>query len=283
MWSSWRTAIVAYVKLKISNLSSRVVAFEANPFTRLLAILAIFAFPLQFFLDWSGRQDQREIAAWDLLTTQALGNSGKIEAIEYLVSAGVNLTGIDLSCNPMQGISPDLKCEGGVYLQGLNLSRTDAVFTDANFGEADLRDAGLMGLDAFGADFSDTVLWRADFANARLHRAVFDEATINEVSFRGADLSSASFECVQFAPIAAALNRAFFDAASISAADFAGSDFSVLNAFFVSGFEPFGLVLWQQTSHRIYECRAEPPFPYEMSVIEQGCTLQEGFSSPEQP
>lgn len=56
-------------------------------------LIAIFA----FFMELTYRHEEREARAWQLLIAKAPGNSGKIEALEYLHKRGASLRGIDLA------------------------------------------------------------------------------------------------------------------------------------------------------------------------------------------
>lgn len=264
-------------------LSDRVAGFEANAFTRLFVILAIFAFPIQFALDWNGRQDQREIEAWTLLTTAALGNSGKVEAIQFLAGKGVNLTGIDLSCEIMRGLPPGQNCDGRTYLRGLDLAEVEADLTDAILTQTDLRDAQLQGISAFSTDFSRAVAWRANFEAASMNGAVFVQAELNAASFKGANLEGADFSGAVISPFGGLLTPSAFQEANVTGADFTDTDFEVRNAFFAKGYEPLGLTSDGNRKHRLFECGTSGSMPYNLDMIERSCTLLDGFNSPDFP
>ena len=51
---------------------------------RLIELLAIVIAITAFFMDLRNRQEEREGRAWQVLTTKAVGNSGKVWALEYL-------------------------------------------------------------------------------------------------------------------------------------------------------------------------------------------------------
>ena len=109
-------------------------------------MLAVIA----FYIDYKDRQTQRLAQAWELVTRPAPGNSGKVPALEYLNSQGIELVGIDLSVKSNKGAS---------YLAGVDLSW------------ADLGDANLSGAVFFAADLSGAVLSRADLSGANLEDA----------------------------------------------------------------------------------------------------------------
>ena len=51
---------------------------------RIIELLAILIAIFAFFLELGNRQEEREVRAWQLLTTKASGNSGKVGALEFL-------------------------------------------------------------------------------------------------------------------------------------------------------------------------------------------------------
>ena len=72
---------------------------------------------------WEQVRNSRDDALarnWTLVTTPASGNSGKVQALEYLASKGKALDGTDLSCKTMRGIDRNDKgqetCERPPYL-----------------------------------------------------------------------------------------------------------------------------------------------------------------------
>jgi hypothetical protein len=158
---------------------------------------------------------------WTLLTTPASGNSGKVQALEYLASKGMVLDGIDLSCNAMRGIEKsdagEDRCARPPYLQSLNLSETkhgqpisliranlsganlvNANLSGAYLGGADLSGAGLVranlsGAYLWGSDLSGAELIGANLSGASLGKADLSGAKLSEANLSGANLSSADF------------------------------------------------------------------------------------------
>ena len=55
-----------------------------EPWGILFAVLGLAISIVAFWLDHEDRVEARTVNAWNLLTTQASGNSGKIAALEYL-------------------------------------------------------------------------------------------------------------------------------------------------------------------------------------------------------
>ena len=51
---------------------------------RIIELLAILIAFVAFFQELGNRQEEREARAWQLLTTKAPGNTGKVWALEYL-------------------------------------------------------------------------------------------------------------------------------------------------------------------------------------------------------
>ncbi len=181
-------------------------------------------------------QEERKIWYWTLLTTPAPGNSGKIEALEYLASRGIPLDSIDLSCRTMKGEEPDTdpddpkatKCERPVYLQKLDLSKKTlgkrVDLSDAKLSYADLRDADLSDAKLRRADLSD-----ANFGNAKLRRAELVKANLSDADLFSADLSGANLDRANLS--GAELNDANFSDANLSDANFKNAIFSSYATF----------------------------------------------------
>jgi len=110
--------------------------------------------------------EKAELArGWTLLTTPAPGNSGKVEAIEYLASKRQPLDGIDLSCETIGGIETNAQgeavCVDAPYLNSIDLSK-------ATLGRrVSLKGANLSGASLERADLSGAHLTNADFNNAQ--------------------------------------------------------------------------------------------------------------------
>ena len=158
--------------------------------TRIMNAVSAFAILLAiaaFALDMVGRTEERIARAWQLVTTPAPGNSGKIQALEYLTSEDwwwpfkrqVPLVGIDLSKRD--------KDDPGVYLVNVQLPRAE--LRHANFSGASLTFADLSGSDASGADFTGIQSYAANFSRAQL-----DGANLESSDFTGANLNGAHLE-----------------------------------------------------------------------------------------
>ncbi|ADZ92900.1 pentapeptide repeat-containing protein [Marinomonas mediterranea] len=150
----------------------------------------------------------RKVAAWQLLTTKAPGNSGKKEALEYLNNINEPLTGIDLSVEEDQQ---------GAYLRGVELQK-------AKLRGSDLSHANLMY-----ADLSEANLYRANLSGAGLSRANLPGADLSFANLSGAalfgaDLSGASFMVANLS--GAYLSKADLTGANLSGARFMAANFS---------------------------------------------------------
>ena len=180
-----------------------------GPFVLLLTISA-------FYVEYTARHLERRIAdeervhrlhdrkvsAWQLLTTKAPGNSGKIEALEYLNSISEPLNGIDLSVDQSQS---------GTWLVGINLegatlensNLSDSILTEANFQgvifyytnlrRANLYEADLNGADLSWADFTDAELSSADLSNTILNNTDLIGAELVRTDLRDSHIASANF------------------------------------------------------------------------------------------
>ena len=157
--------------------------------------------------------------AWSSLATQAVGNSGKVEAIEYLKTQDRNMSGIDVSCAKMGGPenwdTNTFRCKAPVVLQFGAFS--DIKMDNANLNGADLTcsvldNASLKMTKFNGArlvetSFKDVDLEKAEFQRGNLEDADFTRADVTNADFTGAFLSKATFKD------AIGLSTALFDGA----------------------------------------------------------------------
>ncbi len=194
---------------------NRVKAIE--PWGILLAVVALVMSVATFWIDYSDRVQEREVRAWQLLTTKAPGNSGKIAALEYLNSEDglicwpwlieqldwaydelqdlpmclvtlkqqSSLRGIDLS--PLPDPTPETEGDGpaGVYLDRVNLNGADLLY-------ANLQDARLVHADLQGADLSRTNLRGANLMHANLMGADLDLVDFSGAFLKYTNLQSTS-------------------------------------------------------------------------------------------
>ncbi|WP_186009045.1 pentapeptide repeat-containing protein [Roseibium alexandrii] len=154
-----------------------VVGLEALGLIGLIFAVGLFVYDLQ------ERQDERIARAWQLVTTQAPGNSGKVEALEYLNSEyGCPITwGVEKWCwkkrIPLNGVDvSSVLNKGPVILYGLDLSGAElenakfdgAVLINADFTDADLEGASFVGTDLMVSTFENANIGGADFTCAHL-------------------------------------------------------------------------------------------------------------------
>lgn len=212
---------------------------EAEPWGILLAVIGLGLSLVAFWIDYSDRVEERTVRAWQLLTTKAPGNSGKIAALEYLKER-VPLVRIDLSTST----DATQTRASGVYLRGINLEGADllgAKFGYADLDNANLRGTNLLGADLgftnmtgvslrdsnlIGADVTDTFLisadlTRADLALAKLSRSVMSGAILDGAILNAADLSYADLRGARFDR--ASVKGATFREANIEDADLSGA------------------------------------------------------------
>ena len=118
--------------------------------------------------------EQNAIArAWEIVGRKASGNSGKIEALEFLNKKGIPLLGIDLS----KGTHGGFVWLYGANLIGANLHSANlsgAVMSRSKLSRANMRGAKLINTrfldqaDLCGANLSYTVLDNVDFSFAKI-------------------------------------------------------------------------------------------------------------------
>lgn len=192
-----------------------------EPWGILFAVVGLFLSLLAFGLDFQDKVEGRTVRAWQLLTAEAPGNSGKTEALEHLskrdglwcdqdgclitLKEASPLAGIDLSSDDGQAGAylrgANLQ---GAYLQGANLQSaelhradlegailSDADLRKASFFLADLSRADLRRADLEGAYLGGANLGQADLWLANLRDALFREVDLTGANLRQADLSAA--------------------------------------------------------------------------------------------
>lgn len=141
-------------------------------------------------IDLEDRQTQRIALAWDTVTRDAPGNSGKGPALEYLNRQGVKLLGIDLSTENNQ--APTYLWEAnlsGADLSDANLS--GAEFNRANLSGAVLIDANLSGADLDRANLSGTDFMWSNLSGAKFSWANLSGAILDNTNLSGTDLLEA--------------------------------------------------------------------------------------------
>lgn len=162
---------------------------------RAIEFLAILIAFVAFFNELSYRQEERTARAWQLLAIQAPGNSGKIEALEYLNGQKITLSGIDLTPpilaerwkqKPKEERELVRGCEQFTFLRGVKLPK--AALTEATLACADLYGADLRGALLLSADLRGARLKDADLRGAHIFGAKLQGALLVGADLRGAHL-----------------------------------------------------------------------------------------------
>ena len=185
---------------------------------------------IAFALDYTDRMEERTVRAWQLLTTQAPGNSGKGPALEYLngedglfcwhgwclvtMKPQTPLGGIDLSPPDRTPGDPDGDPQGA-YLAGVSLS--DAHLQRANLSGADLKGADLSGARLRKTNLSGAILEEADLSDASLWDANLSGANLKWANLSGAELFDANLS-------GAELYGANLSGASLRGANLSGAE-----------------------------------------------------------
>jgi uncharacterized protein YjbI with pentapeptide repeats len=188
------------------------------------------------------RVDDRIVDAWNIVTKESVGNSGKVSALEFLnrevekegcipiinrcvvpKKKRVSLRGINLSV-PTHGV--------GSFLVSVNLAKADLGRADlsnselqkANLTETDLVGAILDHATLINTNLSKSKLVEARFNNAEMRYAVLNEAVLNRAQMNRACLESLYAEDALFDE--ASLTESDFSKARLNRSNFVNVDFS---------------------------------------------------------
>ena len=179
------------------------------------SIVALIIASIALFDSFYNHHEERIVRAWQLLTTQATGNSGKIQALEYLNSQSppwrswlplskkqVALEGINLTPPALISIwrgktkeeqkLPEEGCPQNTYL--LEAELTNAYLRKAVLACSDLYKAKLSGAHLVNADLRGADLWLADLQRANLKKADLRRANLQGTNLRGANLEGANLQ-----------------------------------------------------------------------------------------
>ena len=138
----------------------------------LVGFVVIVGTAWQIWNDYIDRREDRIDRAWNRLLRPLPGNSGKADAFEYLVGAGLSLSGANLSCKAIGNYDP----VGGKCAMA-------PVFQDLDIGSA----AGdIVELEAI--DFSGLAFRNLMITNVWLKDLNFEGAKIDELIAQGAYL-----------------------------------------------------------------------------------------------
>ncbi|MEP3049437.1 MAG: pentapeptide repeat-containing protein [Roseibium sp.] len=195
-----------------------------------------------FFYELRERHDERVARAWQLVTTPASGNSGKVEALEYLNSR--------YGCNPISWPFPwagrcwkertslhgvdfsQPKGRAGAYLRFVQLPHADlnmANFSGAILEGANLYQTHLVRAELTEANLAGSDLHGATLTESNLTRAVLDEADMSDAYMLAVDLTDAELNSVDFRKaylVAAKLIRAGLSQANMRHANLECVDWS---------------------------------------------------------
>lgn len=180
----------------------------------------------QLKLAQAGIERNQIIQAWQIITTPAPGNSGKIQALEALHINGQTLFGIDLSCQRMGAVWTSDGCNRPTFLRAISLVG------------ADLSHANLAGSDLENAVLSRSRFSFANLEFVSLRRSKIDQASFGHSNLSHADISWSNAINSSFAGsemISANLSTTNFGSADFSHVDLSGSDLSfadVSDAYF---------------------------------------------------
>ena len=203
-----------------------------EPWGILFAVVALVLSVAQFWLEYGDRVEERQVRAWQLVTTKAPGNSGKIAALEYLnkedgvfcyewlqdklnwwhsddnkgagcvilLKSRTPLIGIDLSPSKNDSSKKESSKPLGVFLIGINLRHAvlvranlqGALLTNADLRDANLRRANLISAFLIGANLRDADLRNANLRGANLRNANLIDADLRNANLRGANLRNAN-------------------------------------------------------------------------------------------
>jgi Pentapeptide repeats (8 copies) len=228
-------------------------------FERSIALMTLASISFGVFVYYEEHKDRRETAttnAWSLITTPAPGNSGKRDALQYLVNSGVSVRGIDISCEAMKGNWNEnrMTCQRPTFLEGLQFTPPNFAYVDffgANMDGANLSNSDLNFASLERATFRGAYFRNADLSRAALYKTNFERANLKNVSFQGSYAIGTSF-------VRANLTGSNFQDANISGADFSESsgieDSNFSGAWFWDDLPPIGL----NKNTLIQSCKWEP-------------------------
>ena len=177
--------------------TSAIKAFE--PWGILIAVIALVMTAIDF-------EEDRTARAWQLLASDAPGNSGKIWALEYLGRArhcADWIPGFGLLPEEWQDAVSDRECPPREPLHGVDLSPRE------NDGRAYTPRTYLRGVRLEGSDQTAAIFERADLTSADLSRANLFTTTFADANLDNADFTGARFGAVDF-------NGAFFRMTNLS-------------------------------------------------------------------
>lgn len=192
---TWIFLTRAKVYTRKRRLEKKSKAWRLGTLARGVEFLAVLIALIAFFNELSYRHEERTARAWQLLISPAPGNSGKGEALSYLNSRKITLTGIDLTppilAEQWKGIPKEERelvsgCEKFTHLREVKLPK--AVLVEATLVCADLQGADLRGAILLSADLRGARLLYADLRGAHILGAKLQGALLLYADLRGAHL-----------------------------------------------------------------------------------------------
>lgn len=134
-------------------------------FAALLGFGVVLVTAYQIGVDLEDRKSERAQRvddaierAWDRLLRPAAGNTGKGEAMTYLLERGISLNGVDLSCRSIGNWDRERnECARRVQIEGVRIDKTD--WEEMAFGTLPKRGGVVSNGILASADLSDTDLF----------------------------------------------------------------------------------------------------------------------------
>ena len=158
IWFEW---IMEWIVYGLSKLAFFKILEFAAKLTILLALIL-------YFYEAPQRKRQAELNAWQIVNSamNQKAASGRVEALEYLNNAGVDL----------------------------NYLRVPNAYLVGTTKEGDIRGINLSDAKLRGADFSSSTLTKARFRDADLSKALLLWANLEGANFQDANVEGANFQ-----------------------------------------------------------------------------------------
>lgn len=158
----------------------------AAPFKTAITVLSLLAALGSLIVAHVALRSQRVVSAWQIVTSQDCGNSGKVSALEVLRKRKETINRIDFSW------ASECPKELFVYLKDLKMRGQD--LRELRMSRIDLSDADLRHADLTHAKMSDVRLNRARMNGVKLDHAELNAASVREAILLDASLSNVEFK-----------------------------------------------------------------------------------------
>jgi uncharacterized protein YjbI with pentapeptide repeats len=196
-------------------LAAEPIAKRLEPLGIFLAVIGLTVSVVSFLLEYQDRDTERQLRAWDAITTKGAFNGAKLVAFEFLTADGKNLSGAELANvvleeEDLSGFDLQDTDLSGAIISSANLQGADfgrATLNDADFSLSDLRDAyltranlqdaNLTGADLQGATLSNTDLQRVIAFGADLRNVILIDTKVGGAELNHSDLSGTSMARVK--------------------------------------------------------------------------------------